>query len=69
MPSPAPLLDEDALKAWSGYSQRARLEEWLRERKIPYTRGQGGRICTTQAAIDAALMGRPAAAEPEIDFL
>lgn len=53
------LIPEDSLKDWSGYRRRSDLEAWLRERHIPYTYGKGGRICTTEAAVTAALGGLP----------
>lgn len=46
----APILyEEDLLKA-SGYTRRADLERHLKDSRIPYQRGKGGRIWTTVLA-------------------
>jgi phage antirepressor YoqD-like protein len=55
------LLTEDALKKWSGYSQRAKLEAWLKQNKISYTYAKGNKLITTQEAIDRSLLGTKAA--------
>jgi hypothetical protein len=62
------LITEDQLQEWLGIKQRTRLMRTLRELKIPYALGGGGRICTTQSAIDQALVGAIAVQEEEIDF-
>ncbi len=50
------LLTEESLMEWSGYQRRADIMHWLDDRGIPYWLGKGGRICTTQAAVDAAML-------------
>ncbi len=62
------LITEDQLKEWLDIKQRTRLMRKLQELKIPYVCGARGRICTTQGAIDQALVGAPAAQEDEIEF-
>jgi hypothetical protein len=62
------LITEDQLQEWLGIKQRTRLMRALQELKIPYVLGGGGRICTTQGAIDQALVGAPAVQEEEIEF-
>jgi len=63
------LISESQLRAWLGFNRRADLERHLRESKIPFAYGKGGRIVTTLAAIDSTLAGAQTAlpAEP-IDF-
>ena len=61
------LITEDQLQEWLGIKQRTRLMRTLQELKIPYVFGGGGRICTTQGAIDRALSGAPAP-EARIEF-
>lgn len=60
-PLPAGLLSEADLKEWTGYRQRGALESRLRELKIPYAHGAGGKIITTLDAVTAALAGKPGA--------
>jgi hypothetical protein len=63
------LITEDQLREWLGIRQRTRLMRTLQELKIPYVVGAGGRICTTQAAIDQAIVGTPAVQQEEIEFV
>ena len=66
---PSELLDEANLMAWSGHAQRVRLEKWLKEQRIPYRYGKGGRIITTLAAVNAALVAGGATIGPDpIEF-
>lgn len=51
------LLKQPDLLAWTGYKRPADLEKWLKDNRIPYRRGRGGELLTTQAAVDAALLG------------
>jgi hypothetical protein len=51
------LITEEQLQEWLNTKQRTRLMRALQELKIPYVLGGGGRICTTQGAIDGALTG------------
>lgn len=61
------LLTQDQLLDWTGYTRKADLERFLRKNKIKYTYGKELRVCTTQAAIDAAMV--PAnQTEQEVDF-
>lgn len=62
------LLTEDELKEWTGYEQRKKLEEWLRENKIKFTYAKGRKIVTTQEAIDRALGGGSAANDKQDSF-
>ena len=50
------LVLEPELMEASGHRQRKKLMEYLVERRIPYHIGNNG-IWTTQAAIDASLLG------------
>lgn len=50
------LVSEESLLEWLGYSRRADAMRWLEEHGISYWLGKGGRICTTQAAVDAAIV-------------
>lgn len=60
-PLPSGLISEEHLKAWTGYKQRTALESRLRELRIPYAHGAGGKIITTLDAVTAALAGQPGA--------
>lgn len=51
------LLKQPDLLEWTGYKRPADLENWLKENRIPYRKGKGGELVTTQAAVDAALLG------------
>lgn len=51
------LLNEDQLKEWTGHRQRPALMKWLRESRIPYLVGNGGRVCVTEEAINSRLIG------------
>lgn len=53
----SPLLQQDHLLEWTGFRRPGDLEKWLRENGVPYRRGRGGRLITTQAAVDAVLIG------------
>ena len=43
------LLMEESLMEWTGYSRRADLMKWLRERRIRYELGRGGRVCVKES--------------------
>jgi hypothetical protein len=62
------LITEDQLREWLGIRQRTRLMRTLQELKISYVVRAGGRICTTQAAIDQAIVGTPTVQQEEIEF-
>jgi hypothetical protein len=51
-----PLLTEDDLKIWSGFTRRASLVEWLRRNGTPYLLGHGGRVCVTAEAVTLPLV-------------
>jgi hypothetical protein len=51
------LIHQEQLLAWTGYPSEGYLERWLKDNHIPYKRGNGGRICTTEEAINKALDG------------
>ena len=51
---PESLLNEEQLKKWLGYKRRCDIESWLSDRRINWYRAGGGKIVTTQAAIDQA---------------
>ena len=61
------LVTEDQLMEWLDIHQRARLEKRLRALKIRYVYGARNRICTTQRAIDMALIDNQSETE-EIEF-
>jgi hypothetical protein len=42
------LIQEENLMEWTGYSRRADLMRWLRERRIRYELGRGGRVCVKE---------------------
>lgn len=49
------LVTEKELYDWTGYSQRAALEKFLKQNRILYHYGKNNRIITSQAAIDQSL--------------
>lgn len=49
------LIREEQLLDWLGYTRRFDAMKWLDEHGVPYWYGRGGRICTTQAAIDTVM--------------
>ena len=61
------LLDEEALKEWSGHQQRSKLEVWLKHNQIALTFGKGNKLISTEAAVNRALMGEPASANDDND--
>lgn len=64
------LVTEKELQEWLGIKQRTRLMKTLRDAKIPYMFGGGGRICTTQGAIDQSLFGaNPKEKEEDFNFI
>lgn len=63
----SPLIDEDALREWTGFHQSQRLMRWLVDNGIPFLRGRDGRVITTQGAVDAVLLQRQTTGEP-IEF-
>lgn len=62
------LLKQPALLDWTGFKRPADLEKWLKDNHIPYRRAKGGELVTTQAAIDAALIGANDAAKPKFEL-
>jgi Domain of unknown function (DUF4224) len=62
------LLTEDDLKTWTGFEQRKKIEEWLRENKICYTYGKGNKLITTADAVNSALVGKKAANDKQDEF-
>lgn len=60
-------ITEERLKELFGYKNRATLVRHMKNCHIPYYIGQGGRIWTTQAALDSPLLGKKND-QPEIDF-
>lgn len=62
------LYSEDDLKKWTGFEQRQKIEDWLKQNKVGYTYGKGNRLLTTQSALDKALIGSPAAKNNENFF-
>lgn len=50
------LVNEDDLRAWLGYDQRAKIERWLSDRGIPFEVSRD-RIVTTVQAINTAMIG------------
>lgn len=59
------LIKEQDLKLWAGCGQKNTLEKWLKQQGIAYFINKKGKIVTTQAACDAALLGQK---YEEIDF-
>ena len=59
------LVSEEDLVWWSGYTQRAAIERWLRKRNIPFTDGKDGRICTALIFITRFLENK---SNTEVDF-
>lgn len=43
------LISEAELLDWTGYTQRAALENWLLDNRIPYRPGKGGKLCVAAA--------------------
>ncbi len=62
------LYSEDDLKKWTGFEQRQKIEDWLKQNKVVYTYGKGNRLLTTQSALDRALIGSPTAQNNETFF-
>jgi hypothetical protein len=58
------LVTEPELLASTGYSQRGRLETWLRAQGIRYWRGRDGQILTTTGLMEAAALGQHAGRTP-----
>ena len=50
------LLSEEKLLNWTGYRRSGDLINWFEQNKIPYCRAKGGRVVTTQSAIDSAFI-------------
>lgn len=61
------LVTQDDLSEWLGYKQRADIERVLKEHRIKYIVGRGGRIATTIDKINEA-MSTSATAVTEIEF-
>jgi hypothetical protein len=59
------LLDEKDLSNWCGYKRRGDIEKFCREHGVKFTTGKDGRILTTQAVLDAAILGE---SSNEIEF-
>lgn len=51
------LLNETDLLAWSNYTRRTDLINWLKDNGIKFFYGRGGSICTTVGAINHILAG------------
>lgn len=64
--APGLIMQEDLMR-WLGWEQPARIERFLLKHGIPYFHGKGGRLCTTQAAIDSRLV-KEVPRRPEIEF-
>lgn len=62
------LVTEEDLKGWLGFEQRATLEKWLKEKKIAFDYGKGGRIVTTVQALNEARAKQAANADDFTDF-
>jgi len=62
------LVTEEELREWLYIKQRGRLMRMLTELKIPNHLAGGGRVCTTQAAIDQSLVGTHKEKTREINF-
>lgn len=60
------LVNEDDLRAWLGYEQRAKIEQWLSDRGIPFEISRD-RVVTTMQAINKGLIGAEAQ-EAGFDF-
>lgn len=52
-------VQQEQLLEWVGYQRPGDLMKWLDSRKIKYTQGKDGRICTTEEAINDALFKQP----------
>lgn len=50
------LLTQSELLEWTGYSRQADLEKFLRVNRVNYTYGKEGKVCTTQSAVDSAMI-------------
>lgn len=59
------LLNEKDLSNWCGYKRRGDIEKFCREHGVKFTTGKDGRILTTQAVLDAAILGE---SSNEIEF-
>lgn len=62
------LITEAELKDWLGIKRRTDLEKHLRQNKIPYLYGAGGRIATTTQAINQTLIERHQIHNQPIEF-
>ncbi|WP_238593702.1 helix-turn-helix transcriptional regulator [Endozoicomonas atrinae] len=59
------LIDTECLLQWTGYVSVDQLERFLRRQNIRYAKTAGGRLVTTQAAIDACFMQLPGNTEDD----
>lgn len=64
----AQLLTEADLKEWLGIERRSALERRLREIGAKIVYGKDGQVCTTVAAINAALGVRVSTQTNDIEF-
>lgn len=63
------LINHEQLRAATGCKTRESLEKLLRDQKVPFLYGAGGKLFTTVEAVNAAMGLNPAKAETkEIDF-
>lgn len=62
------IIQQEVLLEATGYEQPGSLERWLRDNRIRFYIGKGGRIWTTEFAINAALNLTEHADEEEIEF-
>lgn len=49
------LLNEEALKKWTGYTRKGDLEKFCKKHGIRVFPGRNGTICTTLTAVNQAL--------------
>jgi len=52
------VINQEQLLEWTGYPSEGYLVSWLENNHVPYWRGNHGRVCTTEEAINEALKGR-----------
>ena len=64
-----PLINHDQLRAATGCKTRESLEKTLREQKVPFLYGAGGKLFTTVEAVNSAMGLSPVQAETkDIEF-
>ena len=65
------IIREPELMEATGYDHRGHLERWLRNNHVPYFRGRGGALFTTQRLLESVHLpqsGTPAATPTDIEF-